>query len=147
MSHLQKHGIKHSTLKSSSILISHDGIIKIYDPIATGAPTNYVTLLSHRFTPHLYISPEQTSTLAEERVNANWNPFKSDIWTLGMIILEAGLLSYQDECYRDQWSRVHWETLQYNLSLFQQHYTAELTNLVEFMLSRDERSRPDWFEL
>lgn len=64
---------------------------------------------------------------------------------MGMIILEAGLLCYQDECYRDQYSRIHWETLQYNINLFQQNYSPELTNLVEFMLSKDERSRPDWF--
>jgi hypothetical protein len=31
--------------------------------------------------------------------------------------------------------------------LFQQTYSSELTNLVEFMLGKDERSRPDWFEL
>lgn len=61
---------------------------------------------------------------------ADHDAFKSDIWTLGMIILEAGLLSYQDECYRDQYSRIHWETLQYNINLFQQTYSSELTNLV-----------------
>lgn len=66
---------------------------------------------------------------------------------MGMIVLEAGLLAYQDECYRDQYARIHWETLQYNINLFQQTYSSELTNLVEFMLGKDERSRPDWFEL
>ena len=64
-----------------------------------------------------------------------------------MIVIEAGLLHYQDECYREQGGRVHWETLQYNLNLFQQTYSPELTNLVEFMIGKDQRARPDWFEL
>jgi hypothetical protein len=64
-----------------------------------------------------------------------------------MIMLEAGLLQYQDDCYRDECSRIHWETLQYNINLFQKIYSKELTDLVEFMLSRDERSRPNWLEL
>jgi serine/threonine protein kinase len=108
MSHLQKVGIKHSALRSSTILISHDGIIQIYDPITTGAPTNYDNLLNHRSTPHIYLSPEQTEALREEKLHHNGQSSKGDIWTLGMIVLEAGLLSYQDDCYRDQCSRIHW---------------------------------------
>ncbi len=60
----------------------------------------------------------------------DYDPFRSDIFTMGMVVLEAGLLAYQDECYRDQYSRIHWETLQYNINLFQQAYSAELTNLL-----------------
>ena len=33
------------------------------------------------------------------------------------------------------------------MNRFQHSYSAELTNLLEFMLARDERSRPDWAEL
>jgi hypothetical protein len=61
-----------------------------------------------------------------------------------MILLEAGLLTYQDECYREQGSRLHWDILQHNISRFQQSYSPELSNLLEFMLARDERARPDW---
>jgi hypothetical protein len=40
-----------------------------------------------------------------------------------VVILEAGLLQFQDECYRDDCSRLHWETVQYNLHRFQQAYS------------------------
>lgn len=87
MSQLQKLGIKHNALKSSSILISHDGIIQIYDPITTGSLPNYDKLLNYRSTPHIYLSPQQVEALREECVRPDCNASKSDIWTLGMIIL------------------------------------------------------------
>lgn len=64
-----------------------------------------------------------------------------------MIILEAGLGNYQDECYRDECSRVHWETVQYHLHKFRQFYSEELAELIELMLSREEKNRPDWLQL
>jgi len=64
-----------------------------------------------------------------------------------VIVLEAGLLQYQDECYRDECARVHWETVQYHLHRFRENYSEELAALVELMLSREERARPDWLQL
>ena len=87
LSHLQKSNLKHGCLRSSSILISPDGIIKVYDPIATGSPSNYDTLLSHRDTPHIYLSPEQVEALKEEKVQHDYDPFRSDIFTMGMVVL------------------------------------------------------------
>mgnify|MGYP000913189202 FL=1 len=136
MSHLQKQGIKHQSLRSSTILISQEGVIKVYDPLATGCQTNYDALIAKRNTPHLYLSPELADALQLETGVPHANPFKSDIWTMAMILLEAGLNKYQDECYRDDSARVHWETVQYNVHLFRQNYSEELAALLEFMLSR-----------
>lgn len=61
-----------------------------------------------------------------------------------MILLEAGLAQYQDECYRDECSRVHWETLNYNLNRFAQLHSPELATLLRLMLTREEALRPDW---
>lgn len=112
------------------MLINPEGIVQLYDPIATGTLPNYEKLLAHRSLPHLYLSPEQTDSLREEQAQASCDPYKTDIWTLGMILLEAGLLSYQDGCYRDQFSRIHWDTLHYNINRFQQSYSPELANLL-----------------
>lgn len=148
LSHLQKNGIKHSSLKSKNILLSREGIIKVSDPSAIGQPSNYDAALTKRGTEHIYLSPEQTQALQQESVSPVFNSFKSDIWTLGMIMIEAGLLEYQDEeCYRDDKSRIHWETVQYNIDRLGQAYSDEIKNMVEFMLSRDERARPDWIDL
>ena len=57
------------------------------------------------------------------------------------------MLQYQDECYRDDSARVHWETVQYNLHRFKQIYSDDLAGLIELMLCREEKSRPDWVQL
>lgn len=57
LSHLQRNGIRHESLRSNSILISKEGVVKVYDPVATGSQTNYDTLLTRRSTPHIYLSP------------------------------------------------------------------------------------------
>lgn len=63
LSHLQRNGIRHESLRSSSILISKEGVVKVYDPVATGCQTNYDTLLTRRSTPHIYLSPELADCL------------------------------------------------------------------------------------
>lgn len=57
------------------------------------------------------------------------------------------MLQYQDECYRDDSARVHWETVQYNIHKFKQIYSEDLTGLIELMLCKEEKSRPDWIQL
>ncbi len=91
------------------------------------------------------MSPEQCEALQGELISpANINPYKSDIFTLGMIILECGLLQYQDECYRDEYSRIHMETLEYNKNRFRKSYSEELANMLNYMLGEDANSRPEW---
>lgn len=97
LSHLQKNGIKHAALRSNNILLSREGVIKIADPFGIGQTPNYDTVYSKRSniassSSHIYLSPEQTQALQQEQIAPVLNPFKSDIWTLGMIVLEAGLL-------------------------------------------------------
>jgi hypothetical protein len=62
---LQKHGIKHSALKSSRILISKEGIVKVYDPFAIGQQTNEDAAITKKSTLHAYLSPEQTQALQQ----------------------------------------------------------------------------------
>lgn len=83
-------------MRSNTILISSEGIIKVYDPITTGCQNNYDTLIAKRSTPHIYLSPELAESLQLETGQPHNQGYKSDIWAMGMIILEAGLLKYQD---------------------------------------------------
>jgi hypothetical protein len=53
-----------------------------------------------------------------------------------MIMLEAGLLQYQDECYRDEYARIHWDTIQYNLDRFGENYSNELKSTLQSMLQQ-----------
>lgn len=118
------------------------------DPLATNEQTNYQALVTKHSTPHIYLSPQQCQALSEEKVQPeSTDPYKSDVFTLGMVMLEAGLLSHQDECYREENSKVHWDTVNYNLDKFGQIYSGELRSMLELMLEPHEAQRPVWTEL
>lgn len=105
-------------------MLTNDGLIKVADPYCVSQPTNYEQLLTKRNTPHIYLSPELCEALSQELTSPQLlNVYRSDVFTVAMIMLEAGLLQYQDECYRDECSRVHWDTLQYNLDRFGEGYS------------------------
>ena len=63
LSHLQRQGVPHLCLASRTLLLTEAGAVRLYDPIASAASTNYDTLLANRSSPHLYISPEETESL------------------------------------------------------------------------------------
>lgn len=118
------------------------------DPYCTSQPSNYEVLLTKRNTPHIYLSPELCESLSQELTSPQLlNPYRSDVFTVAMIMLEAGLLQYQDECYRDECARLHWDTLQYNLDRFGESYSHELKSTLESMLQQAQEDRPEWIDL
>lgn len=64
-----------------------------------------------------------------------------------MIMLEAGLLQFQDECYREEGARIYWDTVRFNLDRFGEMYSKELKKTIEEMLRREQVERPEWVEL
>jgi len=52
--------------------------------------------MAKRSTSHIYLSPELADSMQLEAGQPHAHAYKSDIWTMGMIILEAGLTQYQD---------------------------------------------------
>ena len=148
MSHLQKHNIRHMCLSSESILVDSNGVIKIADPFCAEELPNYDKLLNRRNSEHIYLSPELCESLerAEVTPSPDINPYKSDVFTFGMIILEAALLKYQDDCYREENTKVNWETVRFNLEQIGQIYNVEMKEMIKKLVS-EVKERPDWLEL
>ena len=53
-----------------------------------------------------------------------------------MLILEAGLLQRQDDCYEDDCSKVNWRQVGDNINKFGELYGGELKGYVDMMLAR-----------
>ena len=66
---------------------------------------------------------------------------------MALTILEAGLLEYQDDIYRDDYSRINSELLGNKLCRFGEFYSDKLRRMLEVMLDPCEATRPDWLEL
>ncbi|EPS64762.1 hypothetical protein M569_10015 [Genlisea aurea] len=80
--HHEKH-ILHRDLKPSNLLINHRGEVKITD-FGVSAIMKGTAALANTFVgTYHYMSPE--------RINADHHGYKSDVWSLGLVILECAL--------------------------------------------------------
>lgn len=57
------------------------------------------------------------------------------------------MLERQDQCYLDDCSKINWSKIEANLSRFGHHYDDDLRQMINLMLERDIRNRPDWLDL
>lgn len=98
MSCLQKQKIRHETITTKSILLDEEGMVKVADPLTLASRSNLDTVYNNRHLKGIYLSPEQCEAL--ESKGAYNNPFKNDVWSLGMVLLECGLLEDQSWLYK-----------------------------------------------
>lgn len=127
--------------------MSDEGNVKIVDPMALGFQNNIDSIYNNRTIKNIYLSPEQCESIESQKPIINKNPYKNDVFTLGMIMLECGLLERQEQCYLDDCSRINWQKIENNLRRFAEIYDEQLWRLIEYMLKGDIRVRPDWQDL
>jgi hypothetical protein len=68
--------------------------------------------------------------------------FKSDVFTMGVVMLETGLLEYQDECYDGV--RPDLNLLSKSLERLSCLYSDELCKIVGIMLDHNPATRESW---
>ena len=94
--------------------------------MAVGLQTNFESIFSNRTLKNVYLSPEQCEAIESQKPIINKNAYKNDVFTLGMILLQCGLLERQDQCYLDDCSKLNWSKLDANLLRFGHSYEEEL---------------------
>jgi hypothetical protein len=78
--------------------------------------------------------------------STNIDVFKSDVFSMGMVVLECGLLEYQDECYND-FEDLDFERLNRNCHRLRSLYSEEICKVLMAMLQRNPLERESWMEL
>lgn len=64
---------------------------KLSDRLGDPTPPNQVQINNYRNNDNLYVSPLIFEAIIQEKQKLKHNPYKSDIFSLGLIILEVGL--------------------------------------------------------
>lgn len=100
LSALQEKDIRHECLTTRAILMQ-DGNVKVADPLAGGLQPNFECVFNNRTLRNVYLSPEQCEAIESQKPIINKNSYKNDVFTMGIILLECGLLERQDHCYLD----------------------------------------------
>ena len=92
--HLQEHNMVHADLRPElvSVPVKRGAGFQLLDRLGDPSPPNQVQLNNLKAGKSLYMSPALFHALSSREPKVRHNPFKSDIFSLGMVVLEAGLL-------------------------------------------------------
>jgi len=97
---LQKHRIYHECLTSKAILVEQPLKFRVVDPICLPLHPNPELIYHKRSLKNIYLSPEQCHMIDNQDIaNPPTDPYREDVFTAGMLVLESGLLQRQDDCY------------------------------------------------
>ena len=144
LAYLQSRRLVHGDLRPLYVGLSKEYRATLVDRLADpSAPTRaQANCLKHGRT--LYMSPSLFAGLASGARGARHNPFKSDLFSLGLVLLEAGLLGSVQEIFDLPNQRVNPEKLLCLLRRLEQIYPDQpkLRSLLQAMLEFDESARP-----
>ena len=133
MKHCHDRKILHRDLKSGNIFLTSNGIVKLGDfgiaKVLSNTVEKAVTIVG---TPY-YLSPEI--------INNKPYSFKSDLWSLGVLLYEMCALKPPFNG-----ANIHMLAMQIVRGQFQSlptHYSYELRGLVNKMLNQDPNKRPN----
>ena len=145
---LQRNEVPHEDLKPSSILISKMGVYKIaqHNIAGTTIPA-YHQRLSGMSDGRTYLSPALLSNLQRYELKPNHNSWKSDVFSLGMIVLHAATLSSCERLYDWNNNTLNYNQLQERISSLKPRYSQNFQDCLHMMLDNRENTRPDFIKL
>jgi serine/threonine protein kinase len=104
MSYLQENQMVHADLRPSliSVPLSPTQNFRLLDRLGNPSPPDEVQRMNIQNNEKLYTSPAIFKSILKKKKQVKHNPFKSDIFSLGMIILEAGILESVQGVYNHE---------------------------------------------
>lgn len=141
--------VSHGDLQPTNIFISQSGVYKIVDHTLFNNVSSYMQIQWNPHSSHnnIYLSPDLMKSLSKDLVQPLHNENKSDIFTLGMIVLHMATLDNCDKCYDYSGFKIKQEEVEMKLASLKKKYTDKLFFFVKGMLIEDEKSRPDYEDL
>jgi len=142
LAYLQNHSISHGCLTPDSVLMSEDGEIKILDHSLFESENSayFACLQGHQIS---YIAPELVRLLDNNTpIPSDFNPFKADVFSLGMTFLFGALLEEPTDCYDWESSSFDEAKLAERLAKLKARYPGKLSYLLTQMLEVSPAERP-----
>jgi hypothetical protein len=93
------------------------------------------------------LSPAELRSLREQHKYAVHNPYKSDMFTFGIVDLEMAFLEEQSEIYSSNSGILKDQVMKERLEKFGEAYGEELKLVVNIMTNINEQDRLDWTRL
>jgi hypothetical protein len=122
---------------------SEKGCHKLVDRLGDPSPPNQVQVNNLKRREALYMSPALYKALSNKQAKIKHNPFKSDAFSLGLVILECGVLRSVQGIYQDKDINLDTllELLEEFISIYDNHII--LKESLMWLLDIDEKERKD----
>ena len=122
---------------------SEKGCHKLVDRLGDPSPPNQVQVNNIRRREPLYMSPALYRALSNRQIKIKHNPFKSDAFSLGLVILECGLLKSVQSIFQDKDVNLDrlLEFLEEFISIYDNH--TILKESLMWLLDTEEKDRKD----
>ena len=149
--HLQENNMVHADLRPSliGVPVARGQNFILLDRLGDPSPPNQAQLNNLKAGKKLYMSPALYHALMNKQPKVRHNPFKSDIFSLGMIILEAGLLEPVQGIYSAEGKEIDHSALVDLVERFFQRYPSHfiLQEMLLVMLEFSEKLRQEPIKL
>lgn len=145
---LQQYRITHECLTGKTVVLDSPSGYRVVDPLALPMYPNLDMIYHKRNLKNIYLSPEQCRIIDLQDIKKPVvDPYREDVFTAGMLVLEAALLKRQDECYEEGCAKMNFGQLDYNIKRVEESYGPQLRQYLEMMLAADTSRRIDWLQL
>ena len=151
--HLEAHEETHGDFSTKNIVVTEDKEYKLIDSrlLAAGAVPVHYAITEDSKTEGRYISPSIFAALGrkENKTRLQHNAVKSDVFSLGMTILEAATLQNLDHVYNWEKYEIEAEKIADLLKELteQKRYSPILLQTIEYMVNTNEELRPNFQKL
>jgi hypothetical protein len=151
LAHLQENNMVHADLRPEliSVPIKRGQNFKIMDRLGDPSPPNQVQLNNIKGKKSLFMSPTLYHALMSKQSKVRHNPFKSDVFSLGMVILKAGLLESVEGVYSSEKREIEHSVLVDLVEKFLLRYNTNfiLQEMLLVMLEFSEKLRQEPIKL
>jgi hypothetical protein len=113
MEHLQENRMVHADIRPSliGVPIKRDDNFRLLDRLGDSSSPNEVQKAHIMNGREIFVSPELFKGLMKSKKKIKYNPFKSDIFSLGLVILEAGIFESVQGIYDRETGEIRKEEL------------------------------------
>ncbi|EAR95135.1 protein kinase (macronuclear) [Tetrahymena thermophila SB210] len=145
-SFFESNKIYHGDIRPINVLLTVAGQVKLADNgIVNQSKNGYAKALFDGDTP--YLSPLLMNAFANKEKRPSHNHFKSDVYSLGMTMLECCSLFKALNFYDYSSCEIRYNLIEDFLQKARLMYSGFLVNLIREMLNREEFQRPTFHEI
>ncbi|KRX04683.1 Protein kinase-like domain [Pseudocohnilembus persalinus] len=136
----------HGDIRPNNIFLTNEGFVKLADPQLVRDEKN-AYIKAFQYGEQTYLSPQLMKALQNREIQPTHNQVKSDVFSLGMTMLEVCCLYTARSCYDYGQYQIIRPVIDDLLQRSRGRYSNFLINILSEMVLENEGQRPSFLEL